>query len=227
MEAQETINQENVTEQEQPTTTQTTAEKLQEMYKQMQSEIKEYVDEVNKLDSIEELEEKEKELFKLMDENDERVKNTVYKLQDAVVFNGKVYTKSALAKFINEQFDKLEINWQMTLGVFQLYDFWKNVGNEISYVGNEISYAVLDSTLRTLQQLKFKGYTDMRNILIINEFFKFNHVEYTMDLAKTTMLAEKHNALVDRLKLISKTDTPENIIAEEELKETMKKGGNK
>lgn len=220
MEVQETINQENVTGQEQPTTTQTTAEKLQEMYKQMQSEIKEYVNEVNKLDSIEELEEKEKELFKLMDENDERVKTAVYKLQDAVVFNGKFYTKSALAKFINEQFDKLEINWQMTLGVFQLYDFWKNVGNEISY-------AVLDSTLRTLQQLKFKGYTDMRNILIINEFFKFNHEEYTMDLAKTTMLAEKHNALVDRLKLISKTDTPENIIAEEELKETMKKGGNK
>ena len=155
-----------------------------------------------------------------MDENDERVKTAVYKLQDAVVFNGKFYTKSALAKIINEQFDKLEINWQMTLGVFQLYDFWKNVGNEISY-------AVLDSTLRTLQQLKFKGYTDMRNILIINEFFKFNHEEYTMDLAKTTMLAEKHNALVDRLKLISKTDTPENIIAEEELKETMKKGGNK
>ena len=48
-----------------------------------------------------------------------------------------------------------------------------------------------------------------------------------MDLAKTTMLAEKHNALVDRLKLISKTDTPENIIVEEELKETMEKCGNK
>lgn len=216
MEKQEQFITDEVKETITETQVKTTAEKLQEMYEQMRTEIKEYTEEVSKIDNVEGLEEKEQELIKLMDENDERIKNTSYKLQDAVIFGGKLYTKAAVSKFINEQFDKLEVNWQMTLGIFQLYDFWKK--NQ-----EEISYAILDSTLRTLQQLKFKGYQDMRNILIINEYFKFNHEEYTKDLAKTTLLAEKHNALIDRMKLISKNVDPAQVVAEEELKEAMEK----
>lgn len=216
MENQEIINQEEVTPQEEAKTNQTTTEKLQALYEQMREEIKEYSEMVSELNSVEELEEKEKELIKLMEENDEYIKSVKYKLQDAVVFNGKFYTKSAVSKFINEQFDKLEVNWQMSLGIFQLYDFWKNTPDEIPY-------GTLDSTLRTLQQLKFKGYQDMRNILIINEYFKFNHEEYTKDLAKTSLLAEKHNTLIDRLKLISKTEDPAEAIAADELKDAMEK----
>jgi len=190
-------------------------ETVQELFKQMDEEVKNYKEEIDKIDEVSGLEEKEQELIKEMDANDEYIKGIKYPLQESVQFGGRVYKKDEVAKYIVNQFKKLEINWQMTLGYHLLTEFWKSNPSDIKY-------GELDTTLRTLQQLKFKGPDDWKSILVINEYFKFNHEDYTKDLAKSMLLAEKHNIILDRMKLISKKVDPNEVVQEEMFNDAMK-----
>ena len=45
----------------------------------------------------------------------------------------------------------------------------------------EIAFGPLDSTLRLLDQCKFQGMTEWRDILIVNEYMKALHEQYAKD----------------------------------------------
>ena len=106
--------------------------------------------------------------------------------------------------FIN----KNEVQWQYTLGLYQLCRFWKNTSNEV------ITYGQLDSTLRILEQQKFRGFDEWRNILLVNEYMKALHEDYTKDLAVQIALSQKHNSILERMDLIGKVTTDEGHEAE-------------
>lgn len=173
----------------------TTEEKLQDYLQKLQADVDAYKEKVYAVETVAELEQMEEELMKEYDADQEHTKNARYKLNDKVVYEGKTYSKSAVSGMVLTQLNKIEVNWSLTLGYFQLYNFWKQ--NQ-----DEVTYGQLDSTLRSLQQLKFKGYDDWKSILIINEYFKFNHDEYTRDMATSMAIMQKHNHILDRLKLI-------------------------
>ena len=157
--------------------------------------------------TIEGLEAMEQELMEEAKEYEEYLKNVSYKLPDDVEFKGRKYTRNQVAKFVFSALERLEVDWQYTLGLDDLFDLW----GDKDFV--EISHGAFDSTLRLLNQLKYKGRTDVREILVTNQYLSQCHNEYSLDTAWNILISEKHNAILNRVKLIEKE---QNVVDEGE-----------
>lgn len=172
------------------------------------AELDAYVKQVNEIMDVEGLLALEQELMKEAQEYEAYLKTVVYKLPDDCEFKNQRYTRVQVAKFIVAALSRLEVEWQYTLGLDDLFDLW---GNK-DFV--EISQGAFDSTLRLLNQLKYKGRTDIREILVVNEYLSQCHNEYSLDTAWNILISEKHNAIMDRVKLIQRE---QNVIDEQEV----------
>lgn len=171
-------------------------ETAQEMAERLQKEVDAYKEMVSTKETPEELDELEKEIMKEMDAYDEYIKGVRYNLPENTVFEGKTYTRSAIADKITYFISKIEQTWQYVLGLYELCKYWKS--NE-----TEIAFGPLDSTLRLLDQCKFKGMTEWRDILIVNEYMKALHEQYAKDTTQHIALAQRHNAIIQQRDLIA------------------------
>ncbi len=144
--------------------------------------------------SVEETKEMEKELMKEFDEYDEHIQIVKYKLEDHCEFEGKKYNANEVCKKLVYFFNKLEVGFQETLGIHQAISFWKK--GDIT----GIPYGTYDSTLRLLGTLKFKGDSEMQDILIVNNFLSSAHKEYATDTTFSMYLAQKHQCLMENMK---------------------------
>lgn len=172
------------------------------------AELDAYVKQVNEIMDVEGLLALEQELMKEAQEYEEYLKTVVYKLPDDCEFKNQRYTRVQVAKFIVAALSRLEVEWQYTLGLDDLFDLW---GNK-DFV--EISQGAFDSTLRLLNQLKYKGRTDIREILVVNTYLSQCHNDYSLDTAWNILISEKHNAIMNRVKLIQRE---QNVIDEQEV----------
>lgn len=128
--------------------------------------------------TLEELDATAKEIGEIMDADNERTKNVVYKLPPTCEFDGKHHAE-AIAKTIAKFIESIEVEWRATLGIYQACKFWSK---DFIKAGNlEVPYNVLDSTLRMLGGLKFKGMTQCKNIMVINNWLSNVHTEYVAD----------------------------------------------
>jgi hypothetical protein len=93
----------------------------------------------------------------------------------------------------------MEVKWSYTLGLKQLVDMWKSEDFK------EINYRVYDTTLRTLDQVSYKGYSEWNDILIINEYLSGCHNDYSLDTGMLVYLSEMHNLVMNRMKAIDPT----------------------
>lgn len=171
-------------------------ETAQEMAERLQKEVDAYKEMVSTKETQEELDELEKEIMKEMDAYDEYIKGVRYNLPENTIFEGKTYTRSAVADKITYFISKIEQTWQYVLGLYELCKYWKS--NE-----TEIAFGPLDSTLRLLDQCKFKGMTEWRDILIVNEYMKALHEQYAKDTTQHIALAQRHNAIIQQRDLIA------------------------
>lgn len=171
-------------------------ETAQEMAERLQKEVDEYKKMVSTKKTQEELDELESEIMKEMDSYDEYIKGVRYNLPDNTVFEGKTYTRSAVAEKIIYFISKIEQTWQYVLGLYEICKYWKS--NE-----TEIAFGPLDSTLRLLDQCKFQGMTEWRDILIVNEYMKALHEQYAKDTTHHIALAQRHNAIIQQRDLIT------------------------
>jgi hypothetical protein len=171
-------------------------ETAQEMAERLQKEVDTYKEMVSTKETQEELDELEKEIMKEMDAYDEYIKGIRYALPENTVFEGKTYTRSAVADKITYFISKIEQTWQYVLGLYELCKYWKS--NE-----TEIAFGPLDSTLRLLDQCKFQGMTEWRDILIVNEYMKALHEQYAKDTTRQIALAQRHNAIIQQRDLIT------------------------
>lgn len=178
-------------------------ETAQEMAERLQKEVDAYKEMVSTKETQEELDELEKEIMKEMDAYDEYIKGVRYNLPENTVFEGKTYTRSAVADKITYFISKIEQTWQYVLGLYELCKYWKS--NE-----TEIAFGPLDSTLRLLDQCKFKGMTEWRDILIVNEYMKALHEQYAKDTTQHIALAQRHNAIIQQRDLIAPVKAEEN-----------------
>ena len=96
--------------------------------------------------------------------------------------------------------NRSEVDWQFTLGLFQLVKLWKEKDLQT------IDYNAFDSTLRLLNNLKFKGFSDWRNILAVNEYMKGCHEPYSIDTAYMIFLNQKHQEILNRITLLQKVE---------------------
>lgn len=179
-------------------------ETAQELAERLQKEVDAYKEMVSTKETQEELDELEREIMKEMDAYDEYIKGVSYKLPESTTFEGKTYTRSAVAEKIIYFISKIEQTWQYVFGLYELCKYWKSNATEITF-------GPLDSTLRLLDQCKFQGMTEWRDILIVNEYMKALHEQYAKDTTHHIALAQRHNAIIQQRDLIApiKSDNTE------------------
>lgn len=171
-------------------------------------ELEAYKAQVDQLMSEEELLKVEADLMKEAKEYEDYLKTVEYELPEDVEFKGERYTRPRVAKFILNALNRLEVEWQYSLGLDDLFDLW---GNK-DFV--KITQGAFDSTLRLLNQLKYKGRTDIREILVVNQYLSQCHNEYSLDTAWNILINEKHHAILQRMDLVRKQN---NVIDEHEV----------
>ena len=171
-----------------------------EVAEELEVALNEFKEELGKINDAGTLNKMEEELMNEQKEADEYIKNVEYTLPDATEYDGERFTKNAVAKLVVDFLNRSEVDWQFTLGLFQLVQLWKSKDLKT------IAYNEFDSTLRLLNNLKFKGYTDWRNILAVNEYMKGCHEPYSIDTSYLIYLSQKHQAIMDRATLIQKVE---------------------
>lgn len=170
---------------------------IAEIQATLQQELDTYKITVDEISDEQELLDMEKELMKEHDETQKALKETVYELKDSVMFDGKEFKKSRIMDNIAYFLNKHEVEWSYTLGMYQLVQLWRSANL------TQISYEAYDSTLRLLNQTKFKGYGEWEDILAVNEYLSSCHEAYVKDTSYLIFIAQKHNTILDRLKLVS------------------------
>lgn len=173
----------------------------------LDAELNAYREKINTLMTIEELSEEEQILMKEAQQYDEYLNSVEYDLPDGVEFDGR-YTRNDISKIIINALCKMEVEWSQTLGLYDLVNLWRN--KDMAKIPNK----AYDSTLRVLNQVKYKGYDEWKGILATNKFLASCHNEYSLDTSWNVLISEKHNVIMQRAELIRKEN---NVINETDV----------
>lgn len=168
-----------------------TGMEFKELQRALEENLNEYGEELKKLKK-KDLEKEEENLIKIQEDFDIVIGETEYELPDTSEWRGYTTSRKDLAAKIIYFINKLECNWQTSLGVYEAIALWKSIGKTISY-------ATYDSTIRILGSMRFKGETELRDILIINHFLTSAEQAYLRDTIYIQYLAGKHNAVMQAL----------------------------
>lgn len=179
---------------------------IEEITDKYQKVIDEYTKYVKGDNTVDQLKEEEELMSAVANEWDLQLKSKIYKLSAETKWKDKSLSQNVVATKIRGMLDKVEVEYRYTLGMYQLYEWWRSPKKKIEY-------AVLNSTLRTLGQagLKFKGSKEWEDILIIDQYFKESNKEYSVDTIHTLAIASCHSVLMDEIQLQSPVakETPE------------------
>ena len=170
----------------------------QELEQMFENELKTYKEKIDAMMTTEELSKEEESLMKEAQEYDKYLDTVEYSLVDSVEFDGSNYSRNDLAKIILGAISKMEDERAGTLGLYEMYNIWKN--KDMS----SIAYKVFDSTLRILNQVKYKGPQEWKDMLAVNKFLAECHSWYTLDTNFNILLSKKHNCILERYELVQK-----------------------
>lgn len=182
-------------------------EEVSEEFDKMVNDYKEYIKDF----TPEQCKEEEKKLMGFMDELDKIMPTIEYELPKSCTFKGSniEITRKSIGKYIMELLEKVECEYQYTLGYYELYLWWKDPQTKISYNN-------LNSTLQVLgNNMRFRGPHQWQMILSINEYFKPLHNSYLIDNMITHLYGACHSQLLDKMHI----QTPLAPEQEEEKKE--------
>lgn len=149
--------------------------------------LKEYGDSL-KGKTLEELEKIEQEVIAEAEAVDKEVNEKQFTLEK------KGYTD--LANNIRALLDKQTVQWQYTVALVAMYEFW-----DPKKMPETVPYAMLDSTLRTLGQQTFSGYAEAKAVVNINAYFETIREEYAALTEKIYDVASKHNVVMEAMNL--------------------------
>ncbi len=181
----------------------------QQFAERLQKQLDEYKSQVANIKTKEGLDDEEKLCNDELDKYEAYLKETAYVLAESVDYDGTHFTKRDITTAILYFLNKVEVKWDYTLGLYELSKLWrKNI--------EQITFHQMDSTLRTLDQVQFKGYKEWKDILAINEFFKNNNDEFSIDTAGLIYLHQRHNAVMDQQELIKTIDSHNAEVAAKE-----------
>ena len=164
--------------------------------------LKEYAESLNGK-TFEELEKIESELIAEADDNDQKVSKTEFDLPKE--------NYKEVAEGIRMLLNKQTVQWQYTLGLVGLYDFWNPEKKS-----KKIPYAQLDAILRTLGQMQFTGYTEWAAVVAINKYFEPLHNAYVDATEKTYDIASKHQAVMQKMEDLKKAEAGEDDVKKED-----------
>ena len=138
--------------------------------------------------TLEELKVLEQEIAKEAEEADKKVSSKEFKLDK------KNY--QIVAQGIRNLLNKKTVQWQFTLGMVAMYDFWDENKNP-----KTVKYPMLDGTLRALGEMAFAGYAEWAAVVAINKYFEDIREEYVTVTEKAYDIAAKHNVVMDAMKM--------------------------
>lgn len=121
----------------------------------------------------------------------EKIDNEVAKTEFDMPVENYTEVAEAVKYFLNEQ----TVQWQYTLGMIAMYDFWTED------CPKTIPYAQLDSVLRTIGSLQFKGYENWCRVVVINKYFEPLREKYVEITQKVYDAASKHQVVMEALGL--------------------------
>lgn len=137
--------------------------------------------------SLEELRELEEKVIAECDEIDKEATETN--------FDMPTENYEEVSKAIKYFLDKQTVQWQYTLGMVAMYDFWKDE------CPKTIPYAQLDSVLRTIGGMQFTGYNEWAMVVAINKYFEPLREEYSKVMQKVYDAASKHQLVMEAIGL--------------------------
>lgn len=176
-------------------------ENLQEIAKELEADIALYTEELSGMDR-EALKQAENDLMKVFDANDEYISGIEYELPDEIEYDGRKIKRAEITTKIVSFLNRIEVQFQATLGLYQCIRFWKTRGT------GKVPYGAFDSTLRMLGTLKFKGEQDCFDILVTNNWFTAAHDQYSRDNIWTQYLHARHQAIMQTLEALDKAEVP-------------------
>lgn len=136
--------------------------------------------------TLEELQKMEEEVVTEADKIDKEVSETKFELPaDNYEF---------VARGIRMILAKKTVQWQFTLGMVAMYDFWDEEKKPA-----EVPYPMLDGTLRALGECSFTGYDEWAAVVAINKYFEGIREDYVATTEKVYDVAAKHNAIMDAI----------------------------
>ena len=138
--------------------------------------------------SLEELKKIEQKVITECDAIDKEVTETN--------FDMPVENYAEVAKAIKHFLNKQTVQWQYTLGMVAMYDFWKDE------CPKTIPYAQLDSVLRTIGNMQFTGYDEWAMVVAINKYFEPLRTKYTEVTQRVYDAASKHQMVMEALGLV-------------------------
>lgn len=140
--------------------------------------------------SLEELEKLEQEIIAEADKQGEELG----KMEFDMPSENYETVAEAVRKFLNKQ----SVQWQYTLGLVAMYDFWDPKKRP-----EKIPYPYLDSILRTLGGLQYTGYDEWAAVVAVNKFFEPLQKAYMDATQETFDIATKHDAIMKAMELNS------------------------
>lgn len=138
--------------------------------------------------SLEELKKIEQKVIAECDAIDKEVTETS--------FDMPTENYAEVAKSIKHFLDKQTVQWQYTLGMVAMYDFWKDE------CPKKIPYAQLDSVLRTIGNMQFTGYEEWAMVVAINKYCEPLRAKYTEITQRVYDAASKHQMVMEALGLV-------------------------
>lgn len=138
--------------------------------------------------SLEELKKIEQKVIAECDAIDKEVAETS--------FDMPTENYAEVAKSIKHFLDKQTVQWQYTLGMVAMYDFWKDE------CPKKIPYAQLDSVLRTIGNMQFTGYEEWAMVVAINKYCEPLRAKYTEITQRVYDAASKHQMVMEALGLV-------------------------
>lgn len=133
--------------------------------------------------SVDDLKKIEEEIIKEADALDKEIAVTTFDLPEENYFE----VANTIRYFLEGQ----TVNWQYTLGMLSMYEAWDEEKKP-----KNIAYPVLDSTLRTLGQMQFKGHDEWQKVIAVNKYLEPLRDKYVETSQKVFTMAEKHQALM-------------------------------
>lgn len=152
--------------------------------------------------SYEELKALEAEVIAEAEQVDNEIKDSTY---DLPADNYK-----EVCEAIRMLLNNVKVQWQFTLGLVAMYDFWNPEKRE-----KTIPHPMLDGTLRTLGEMQFTGYNEWAAVVAINKYFEPLREAYVNNTERVYDVAMKHNEIMDALALVAPgEDLPKSITVE-------------
>ena len=145
--------------------------------------------------TIDELKKLEQDVIKEADKVNKEVQETTFVLPE------KDYRITACA--IRYLLDKVSVQWQYAQAMVDMFDFWNPDEKPESVV-----YGLLDATLRQLGQMEFKGVEEWKAVTTVNAYFEPIKEQYIEVSTKIFDVADKHNAILEKMDAMEKMSKP-------------------